>query len=486
MKPLVHPLESLLSPEQVGKALRSSDQPVLLRSGGELTTTNRYSIAVAFPFLSFECHGAQCEWQLADNQVLSRQFGNPWKLLASQLARYELPDEPDLPFPTGGCFGFWGYDLKQFVEPRVGRHAIGDFDFPDCRVGFYSSVIVWDHGLNQAWIIATGLDADGSRNLRNAHKQIDRWNDLFARCETSDTAQTTFARPIAGSSDAWQSSFSREGFLSAVRQALDYIRLGHIYQANVSQRWTTKRAVDPWELFERVSTVAPAPFSAFQSWDDKAIVSVSPEQFLHFSGNAVRTRPIKGTRPRSVNADEDARFAYELQASEKERAELVMITDLLRNDLGRVCEYGSIQVPDLMKLERFSHVHHLVSTVTGHLRNGVSHVEALAACFPGGSITGAPKVRAMQIIDELEPVSRGAYTGCLGYLGFNRESQLNILIRTAMISGDQICFHAGAGIVADSVPEAEYEETLVKARPFFQTLTPTQKPVPPIRSKISA
>ena len=200
------------------------------------------------------------------------------------------------------------------------------------------------------------------------------------------------------------------------------------------------------------------------------VVSSSPEQFLRLSGSHIQTRPIKGTRPRSADATRDAQLTYELQTSSKEMAELVMITDLLRNDLGRVCEFGSVQVPELVRLERFPQVQHLVSTVEGRLRPDITHLAALAACFPGGSITGAPKIRAMEIIDELEPVARGPYTGALGYLGFNRESQLSIVIRTAVCQGGKAFFHAGAGIVADSVPEAEYEETLAKARGFLAAL----------------
>jgi aminodeoxychorismate synthase component I len=265
---------------------------------------------------------------------------------------------------------------------------------------------------------------------------------------------------------------SREQFVQAVRRALAYIRRGDVYQVNLSQRWSRAFNGDPWDLFASLTAISPAPFSAYQRWEDLAVISTSPEQFLRISGQAITSRPIKGTRPRSRDPDEDARLAYELQSSEKERAELVMITDLLRNDLGRVCEFGSVQVPELLRLERFSHVQHLVSTVSGRLRAGVSHLEALAACFPGGSITGAPKVRAMQIIDELEPVARGPYTGCLGYLGFNRESQLSILIRSAFIRGGQVHYHAGAGIVADSDPGSEHEETLLKARAFFQANHP--------------
>jgi para-aminobenzoate synthetase component 1 len=192
--------------------------------------------------------------------------------------------------------------------------------------------------------------------------------------------------------------------------------------------------------------------------------------FLRVSGSHIQTRPIKGTRPRSSDLTRDAQLTYELQTSSKEMAELVMITDLLRNDLGKVSEFGSVQVPELVRLERFPQVQHLVSTVEGRLRNDVTHFAALASCFPGGSITGAPKIRAMEIIDELEPISRGPYTGALGYLGFNRESQLSIAIRTAVCKSGMAYFHVGAGIVADSVPEAEYEETLAKGRGFFEAL----------------
>jgi anthranilate/para-aminobenzoate synthase component I len=216
--------------------------------------------------------------------------------------------------------------------------------------------------------------------------------------------------------------------------------------------------------------VSPAPFSAFIDCGDFEIASSSPEQFLRMSGSQIVTRPIKGTRPRDADPTRDAQLAYELQTSAKELAELVMITDLLRNDLGKVCEYGSVQTPDLARLEKFAHVQHLVSTVEGRLRPDVTHFAALASCFPGGSITGAPKIRAMEIIDELEPLSRGPYCGCHGFLGFNRESQLSITIRTAVCKDGLAHFNVGAGIVADSSPEAEFEETLAKAAGFLAAI----------------
>ncbi|HVR36567.1 MAG TPA: aminodeoxychorismate synthase component I [Methylomirabilota bacterium] len=282
-------------------------------------------------------------------------------------------------------------------------------------------------------------------------------------------------------SDA-RSSLSRGDYVKRVERVRAYIRAGDIYQANLSHRLEAGCGVGGWEFFQRLTAVSPAPFSAYLDAGEFQVVSSSPEMFLRLSGHQVVTRPIKGTRPRSADPTRDAQLAYELQTSAKELAELVMITDLLRNDLGRVCEYGSVQVPELVRLERYPHVQHLVSTVEGRLRRDVTHPAAFASCFPGGSITGAPKIRAMQIIDELEPVTRGPYTGCLGYLGFNRESQLSILIRTAVCLGARVYFHTGAGIVADSEPEAEYGETLAKAGGFFSALRMEPRECPPVRA----
>jgi para-aminobenzoate synthetase component 1 len=270
------------------------------------------------------------------------------------------------------------------------------------------------------------------------------------------------------------SNLTRVDFISAVARAQRYIHSGDIYQVNLSQRLTAQSGLSGWELFQKLSAVSPAPFSAFLDCGEFQLASSSPEQFLRMSGSHIVTRPIKGTRARAADATRDAQLAYELQTSAKELSELVMITDLLRNDLGKVCEYGSVQTPEIAKLEKFAQVQHLVSTVEGRLRNDVTHFAALASAFPGGSITGAPKFRAMEIIDELEPVSRGPYCGCLGYLGFNRESQLSITIRTAICKDGFTHFNVGAGIVADSDPAAEYDETLAKARGFLAALNLNQ------------
>jgi para-aminobenzoate synthetase component 1 len=266
------------------------------------------------------------------------------------------------------------------------------------------------------------------------------------------------------------SNLSRADFIRCVERAQAYIRAGDIYQVNLAHRLTVPWAGGGWNLFQRLSAVSPAPFSAYLDGGDFQIASSSPELFLRLSGRHIQTRPIKGTRPRSADPTRDAQLSYELQTSPKELAELVMIVDLLRNDLGRVCEYGSVQAPELVRLERYPHVQHLVGTVEGRLRPDATHFSALAACFPGGSITGAPKIRAMEIIDELEPIARGPYTGAMGYLGFNRESQLSILIRTACCARGTANFHVGAGIVADSNAAAEYDETLGKALGFLEAL----------------
>ncbi|MCL4785507.1 MAG: aminodeoxychorismate synthase component I [Verrucomicrobia bacterium] len=277
------------------------------------------------------------------------------------------------------------------------------------------------------------------------------------------------ARGVRGEGPV-SSNLTRAKFLAAVQRAQKYIRAGDIYQVNLSHRLAASCSLPGWELFQRLLTVSPAPFAAYFDCGDFQLASSSPEQFLRLSGPHITTRPIKGTRPRSADPTRDAQLAYELQTSPKELAELVMITDLLRNDLGKVCEFGSVQVPELARLERFPQVQHLVSTVEGRLRKDVTHFAALASCFPGGSITGAPKFRAMEIIDELEPIARGPYCGCHGYLGFNRESQLSISIRTAIHKDATAHFHVGAGIVADSSPEAEYDETLAKAGGFLAAL----------------
>jgi para-aminobenzoate synthetase component 1 len=467
MRPIVTEFSTAFSPESIVQQLRGERGVMLLRSAGFDSPHARHSFVVARPFLRFTSHGSRCEIATADGA--HELFGNPWRVLDTLMERCELLDEVDLPFPLGGAFGYWGYDLKNFVEPKLPRTAVNDLELPDCHVGFYSSLVVFDHRLGKTWIVSTGLNADGSRDEARARQDADWWRERLAQPDVvketpprvTNLGEVQVTAPVE-----MTSNLTRAEFISRVERAQHYILHGHIYQVNLSHRLSAELTGDGWSLFERLSEVSPAPFSAFLDCGDFQIASSSPELFLRLSGRHILTRPIKGTRPRSADPMRDARLTYELQTSAKEMAELVMITDLLRNDLGRICEYGSVQVPELVRLERYPQVQHLVSTVEGRLRSGVTHFSALASCFPGGSITGAPKIRAMEIIDELEPITRGPYTGALGYLGFNRESQLSIIIRTAIVKAGRVHFHAGAGIVADSNAEAEHDETLAKAGGF--------------------
>ncbi len=475
MRPLIQEIQTAHTPESLVENLRGAAGVVLLRSALFDSRQARYSLVAAKPFLTFRSFGSRCEVfnaQLStDNAQL--QFGNPWHLLDALMSRYELLDEIDSPFPLGGAFGYWGYDLKNFTEPKLPRRAANDLELPDCHVGFYDSLVVFDHHLDKVSLISTGLNADGSRTESRANEQLNFWqtqlliNDLPPRYKD---VEGSHSQPLSVSAVKPISNFNRADFIAAVERVQRYIRAGDIYQVNLSQRLTAQGEFSGWELFQKLAAVSPAPFAAFLDCGDFEIASSSPEQFMRLSGSHIVTRPIKGTRPRDADVTRDAQLAYELQTSAKELAELVMITDLLRNDLGKICEYGSVQVPELAKLEKFAQVQHLVSTVEGRLRRDITHFAAFAACFPGGSITGAPKFRAMEIIDELEPISRGPYCGAIGYLGFNRESQLNIAIRTAICQHGGAHFNVGAGIVADSNPAAEYEETLAKARGFFAAL----------------
>ncbi|MBC8126450.1 MAG: aminodeoxychorismate synthase component I [Gloeobacteraceae cyanobacterium ES-bin-144] len=318
-------------------------------------------------------------------------------------------------FPNGGLCGWVDYE--------------GDFLF-----GEYSEMLVFRHA-DQTW-----------------------WETgRLSECLLESSSEQPSVGPF-------EVMMSRERFLAHVARAREWIAAGDIYQVNLSQAFTAQAGGGSlFGLYEILRDASPAPMATWLSLDGKEVLSSSPETFLKISGRAIETRPIKGTRPRFIDPDEDRRSAYELQTSAKEIAELVMITDLLRNDLGQVCEFGSVEVSEMLQLESLGQVHHLVSTVVGILKDETDAIDALAACFPGGSITGAPKKRAMEIIRLLEEEPRGIYCGAIGWLGFNGESSFNIAIRTLVRDGNKLVYQVGAGIVADSEPEKEYEETLHKA-----------------------
>ena len=381
---------------------------------------------------------------------------------------------PGLPPFQGGIAGYLGYDWGAERE-RVARPAADRWtpQIPDVALGLYDWVIAWDHAEGKAWIISTGI-GDGGRGMGDgwARERL-RW--VRARL---DAPVRTDNRPVPlPPSPVPQSNFTRAEYESAVSRIRDYIAAGDVYQVNLSQRFHAPFAGDRLALYRRLRARNPAPFAAYLEFGGVVVTSISPERFLRLGGptRVAEARPIKGTRPRGSTPAKDSALARELLESEKDRAENVMIVDLLRNDLGKVCRAGSVTVPELFALESHPTVHHLVSTVTGVLADHMDAFDLLRAAFPGGSVTGAPKIRAMEIIAELERAPRGLYCGAIGYVATTGAMDFNIPIRTIVLRDGVATFHAGAGVVWDSEPAAEYQETLVKARTMIEALTSPRK-----------
>ena len=390
---------------------------------------------------------------------LRRWQGDPFVAVDSLLTTCRSEALPGLPPLCGGLVGYFAYDAGRCIE-RLPATARADLDLPDVWLGAYDAIAAVDHAGSEVLVLALPLPGREDAALAAAAA-------LAARLR-QPPAPAAWAEPVAGAVD---SNFTAAAYRAAVARAREYIHAGDVFQVNLAQRFRAPLSGHPWSLYRRLRRASPAPFAAYLHGDGFAILSASPERFLQVQpGGRVETRPIKGTRRRGATPAEDLALRSELAASEKDRAELLMIVDLARNDLGRVCAYGSVRVPELRRLEAHPTVWHTVATVAGRLRPGVTAGQLLRAAFPGGSVTGAPKVRAMEIIEELEGVRRGVYCGALGYLSFDGHADLNIVIRTLVCRGDRVYFHAGGGIVADSDPAAEYEETLVKAAALLQAV----------------
>lgn len=484
--PLVAPLDPV--PDPLEAAERFQDLPflLLLDSTADRERSGRYSFLSADPYRVLRSRAA-------GSSARTSGWGMPavsdaLAAARAELARFAAPPVEGLPPFQGGAAGYIGYDWGATLE-RLPRCRYDDLELPDVVLGLYDWVVAWDHLERTAWIVSTGIPCERRARLRRAEERlemvrarldrpaeapVDGRGDSVLHPAPRPSAPPAPSYPVIGVEDAeaigLRSTFTHRGYLSAVARVREYIVAGDIFQANLSQRFQAPLAEPPLALYRRLRQTNPAPFGAYLDFGELQVLSVSPERFLRVSGRRVETRPIKGTRPRGLGPMHDALLGRALAESAKDRAENVMIVDLLRNDLSRVCRPGTVRVPELCALEQHPTVHHLVSTVVGELEPWADRVDLLRATFPGGSITGAPKVRAMEIIAELEPSQRGVYCGSLGYLSLNGEMDTSIAIRTCVVRGDQVYFQAGGGIVADSDPEAEYRETLDKARGIIRAL----------------
>ncbi|MBI3621885.1 MAG: anthranilate synthase component I family protein [Nitrospirae bacterium] len=443
-----------LTPVEAFRRLRAHPglRPVaLLESAQSTGPTGRYSFIALNPFLRIQSRGSAITLDGAINHTLNDR---PLHVLRSLLTRYAAPSPPpDLPPFLGGAVGYFGYDLVHFFE-RLPRTACNDAPLADLDLYVTGAVVAFDHQEAAITIALTRFDGTDGVSADDIQRALAQPSPVYDAPAPATSGAVTVT---AGQTQA--------GYESLVRQSLRYIAAGDIFQANLAHRFTIELgARKPWTIYERLRAINPSPFAAFLDFGAVQLVSASPERLISLQGRRVQTRPIAGTRPRGAGRQHDLALVRELLTSEKERAEHLMLIDLERNDLGRVCDYGSIKVDELMVTERYSHVTHLVSNIAGRLYPGKDWLDLFQAVFPGGTVTGVPKVRCMEIIDELEPVSRGPYSGSIGYLDCSGNMDLNIVIRTLIVREQTGYLHVGAGIVADSDPSREYAETLYKAQ----------------------
>jgi len=460
--PLVEEVRTPLGAPQFFEMFKGRPFCFFLDSGMDTAKLGRYSFIGSDPFLVLRSRGK--EVLLIRDGVKESKRGNPFDVVGELLAIYSLDGcSAGIPF-VGGAVGYFSYDLCHFIE-YLPSTAVDDLNLPECYLAFYDTVIAFDHLEGRTYLVSTGFpELDEKKRRQRAGERLKEMKGKMLN-------KPPIVRPsVPIENMVLKSNFSHKEYLKAVATAREYICAGDIFQVNLSRRFETDLNILPCELYQRLRKINPAPFAGYLGFDGVSVVSTSPERFLRVQGDWVETRPIKGTRPRGKSVAEDKALADELLSSVKDRAENVMIVDLERNDIGRVCRYGTVEVTELAILETYPTVFHLTSTVKGRLCPGKNRIDLLKATFPGGSITGAPKVRAMEIIDELEPTRRSVYTGSIGYLSFSGEMDLNIVIRTFLVKGERAYFQVGGGIVYDSEPEAEYEETLDKARALFQAL----------------
>jgi para-aminobenzoate synthetase component I len=445
---IISKLELSGSPREVFAHLRQRSGASLLESAVLMDGLSGWSYIACDPVLTLETRAKQTV--LLENGIVLESWENPFDALENVFNRFRL--EPDTRPPgmdfAGGWLGFLGYDLVRFLEdiPQTTQ----PLEEPDLRLHLMDFVLAFDHA-SQTWY-------SSQSKLEGIEDREKVWQEILELAKHGTTSKTLFQ------TGKLEVITKPETYLEHVKRCLTYIQAGDIFQVNLTHRLETKFCGDPFALYEALMQINPAPFAAFLSGDDVSVVSASPERFLKKTGNLIEARPIKGTRARGETPSEDQAKKLELELSEKDRSENLMIVDLMRNDLGRVAKFGTVTVAELFNLEPHGAVWQMVSTITAELKTNLSSVDVLKATFPPGSMTGAPKVRAMQIIEELEPVPRGIYSGVIGYFDLNGDFDLSVVIRSAIIANNRIQIQAGGAIVADSNPQAELEETHMKTQ----------------------
>jgi para-aminobenzoate synthetase component 1 len=448
---------SLPEPEEAFVRLQTKTGIFWLDSSQPSPGSGRFSIMGCAPFARFRFAGGCFSFE-REGATIETGVGGPWAALERRLVEYRIEPDTSRPVPfCGGAVGFFAYELGRIVEPTIGAAPVSQ-EIPDIELAWHDAAAVWDHTTGQSWLVGAGW----RRPAEGAIAELRGW--LSGALPASWRVLPEPAAP------SLRANFTREDFIATVGRVRERIAAGEIYQMNLAQCFRGPLREAAPQLYRRLRRLNPAPMAAFIDTGEIAVLSSSPERFIAVEQGTIRTFPIKGTRPRGQTDSEDAAAKAALVASAKERAELLMIVDLMRNDLGRICRFGSVDVPRIHALETFATVHHLVGEVAGGLRGELTVTEILRAVFPGGSIAGAPKVRAMQLIEAMEPEPRGLFAGAIGYLGADGRIDLNIAIRTLVCRGGEVSFHVGAGIVWDSDPQAEYEETLAKGRALFAAL----------------
>ena len=433
----------------------SRELPFVLDSSLSNDGLGQWSFFGADPFLAFEGKEGVYSQRGAANAERETVQGDGLRLLPELMGRYSIENTSSIPF-VGGAVGFIAYDYGRQIE-ALPDLTEDDRGMPDIHFGLYDGIAALNHETGVLSLIALGIRADEDVVIEGLRVII----------ASDSTTPMDVPAPLRG---PWEWNIERADYLQAVEAVRAYIASGDVYQVNLSQRAKCRYEGDPIQLYQALRVGNPAPYSALIRTDAFTVLSTSPEQLLRKQGRQIETRPIKGTRPRGVTAEEDARNAEALRTSEKDRAELLMIVDLERNDLGRVAEFGSVRVEQLYHQEHYARVIHQTAQVKAVLAEGQDVFDCIHALFPGGSITGAPKVRAMEVIEEIEPTRRGVYTGSVGYIGFDGNAELNIAIRSLHLKDGHLDYQVGGGIVWDSSPESEYQETLDKGRAIRETV----------------